>query len=210
MKNSRYLLLVIVFVISLLFGFNCNTGTELSNSGSMDSEFTESDLNSGTLNFFMTASGASGSAIISKGEISLKEDIRSLIVTITELEVHRISDGDAGWKVLPLSGDSFDLIELDRLMWADLLSSTNPEKGEYNKIRLNLLKAIVTTESGTYDVEVPGDKIKINLPFSVHEDATTEVTISVDPKSSLKSTGNKDNPKYFLNPVLKVSTIIED
>ncbi len=176
----------------------------------MDSELTESDLNSGTLNFFMTASGATGSAIVSKSEISLKEEIRSLIVTITELEVHRISDGDAGWKALPLSGYSFDLIELDRLIWADLLSSTNPEKGEYNKIRLNLLKAIVTTESGTYDVEVPGDKIKINLPFSVHEDGTTEVTISVDPKSSLKSTGNKDNPKYFLNPVLKVSTIIED
>lgn len=210
MKNSRYSLLIIVFVISLLFGFNCNTGTELSNSGSMDSELTESDLNSGTLNFFMTASGATGSAIVSKSEISLKEEIRSLIVTITELEVHRISDGDAGWKALPLSGYSFDLIELDRLIWADLLSSTNPEKGEYNKIRLNLLKAIVTTESGTYDVEVPGDKIKINLPFSVHEDGTTEVTISVDPKSSLKSTGNKDNPKYFLNPVLKVSTIIED
>ena len=176
----------------------------------MGSEFTQSDINSGTLNFFMTASGASGSAIISKSEIALKEDIRSLIVTIAELEVHRIGDGDAGWKVLPLSGGSFDLIELDRSMWADLLSSTNPEKGEYSKIRLNLSAAIVTTDSGTYDAEVPGDKIRINLPFSVHEDGTTEVTISIDPESSLKSTGNKDNPKYFLNPVFKVTTIIED
>jgi len=210
MKNSQYSLLVITLLISLLFGFNCNTGTELSNNEVMGSEFTQNNINSGTLNFFMTASGAYGSTIISKSEIALKEDILSLTVTITELEVHRIGDGDAGWKVLPLSGDSFDLIELDRLIWADLLSTTNHEKGEYNKIRLNLSAAVVTTDSGTYDVDVPGDKIKINLPFSVHEDGTTEVTISIDPKSSLKSTGNKDDPKYFLNPVLKVTSIIED
>lgn len=210
MKNSQYSLLVIALVISLLFGFNCNTGTELSSSVSIGPEFAQNNLNSGTLNFFMTASGASGSAKISKDETALKEDIRSLIVTITELEVHRIGDGDAGWKVLPLSGDSFDLIELDRLIWADLLSTTNPEKGKYNKIRMNLSSAVVTTDSGTYDVEVPGEKIKMILPVTVHEDGTTEVTITIDLESSLKSTGNKENPKYFLNPVLKVTTIIED
>jgi len=197
-------------MISLLFGFNCNTGTELFHNGSMGSEYTQSETTSGTLNFFISATEYSGIKNIAYGKAGARGDIRSLIVTITELEIHRIGDGDSGWKVLPMSGDSFDLIELDRLICSDLLSSTNPEKGEFNKIRLNVSAAIVTTDNGTYDVEVPGNKININMPFSVHEDGTTEVTISIDSKSSLRSTGNKNNPKYFLNPVLKVTTIIED
>jgi len=95
-------------------------------------------------------------------------------------------------------------------MWADLLSSTNPEKGEYNKIRFNVSSAVVTTASGTYDAVVPGDKIKVNVPFTVLEDGTTEITITFDPKASLKHSGSKKNLKFFLNPVLKISSKIED
>lgn len=196
-----------VFVFSTI---NCNTGTELSNSGGAGSEIAQNEISSGTLNFFISSAAISGTTNILYSEAGTKEEIRSLIVFITELEVHRTGDSDAGWKVLPLSGEDFDLIELDILMWADLLSSTDPEKGEYNKIRLNVSSAIVTTDKGTFEAEVPGNKIKINVPFSVHEDGTTEINIAIDPVASLKSTGNKNNPKYFLNPVLKITSKIEE
>lgn len=210
MKNLNYKPLLFIFVITMFLTINCNTGTELSNSGVAGSEITTSEISSGTLNFFISSAVISGTTNILYSEAGTKEEIRSLVVIISELEVHRTGDSDAGWKALPLSGESFDLIELDILMWADLLSSTNPVKGEYNKIRLNVSSAIVTTDKGTFEAEVPGDKIKINISFSVHEDGTTKIDIAIDPVASLKSTGNKNNPKYFLNPVLKITSKIEE
>lgn len=210
MKSSMKLTLIPVFVMLLFFFMGCNEGTELSNSEDINSEYDLSESDSGTLNFFITATQLSGTKNLVYGKAGTKEDILSLIITINELEVHRTGDEDAGWKILPLAAENFDLIELDRSIWADLISSANPAPGEYNKIRISVSEAIVTTDSGIFSAVVPSGKINIRVPFNVHEDGITEITISFDPKASLKSTGNKSNPKYFLNPVLKVTSKIED
>ncbi len=210
MKSSMKLTLIPVFVMLLFLFMGCNEGTELSNSEDINSEYDLSEGDSGTLNFFVTATELSGTKNLVYGKAGTKEDILSLIVTIDELEVHRTGDEDAGWKILPLAAENFDLIELNGSIWADLISSANPEPGKYNKIRISVTEAVVITESGTFSAVVPGEKINIKAPFNVHEDGTTEIIISFDPKASLKSTGNKNNPKYFLNPVLKVTSKVED
>ncbi|MEN8155083.1 MAG: DUF4382 domain-containing protein [Acidobacteriota bacterium] len=210
MKSSMKLLVFAAFVMLLIFFMGCNEGSELANSENMNSEYDLSESDSGTLNFFITATQLSGTSNLVYGKAGTKEDILSLIVTISELEVHRTSDGDAGWKILPLAAERFDLIELDGSIWADLISSANPEPGEYNKIRVEVTEAVVRTDSGTFSALAPGDKIKIKTPFNVKKDGTTEITLAFDPKASLKSTGNKSNTKYFLNPVLKVTSKVED
>ncbi len=210
MKSSPKFILILLIAILLMFLSGCNEGSELANRGDINSEYELTDNDSGTLNFFITATQLSGTVNLAYGKEGMKEDILSLIITISELEVHRTGDSDAGWKILPLAAESFDLIELDRSIWSDLVSSTNPEPGVYNKIRISVSEASVKTESGTFPAVVPGDKIKIKVPFRVNKDGTTEITMSIDPKASLKKTGNKKDPKYFLNPVLKIISEIED
>ena len=210
MKSSLKLTLIPVFIMMLIFFMGCNEGAELSNSENINTEYDLNESDSGTLNFFVTATQLSGTKNLVNGKAGTKEDILNLIVTINELQIHRTGDSDAGWIILPLVAENFDLIELDGSIWADLISSVNPEPGEYNKIRIAIAEAVVITESGTFSAVIPSEKININVPFNILEDGTTEITISFDPKASLKSTGNKNNPKYFLNPVLKVTSKIED
>ena len=38
----------------------------------------------------------------------------------------------------------------------------------------------------------------------------TEITMTIDPKNSLKITGNEKNPKYKLNPNFKISNVTEE
>lgn len=162
----------------------------------------------GTFKFYITADSASNIAMIASQ--ANKEDVISLVVTIENLDVHRTSDQDAGWISLPISDGTFDLMALDAASWAEIISETEIAAGNYNKFRFAVTGAQVTTESGVYEAKVPSGTIKVNVPFIVHEDGTTEVTIEVDPKASLIVTGNKDNPKYILNPVLKVTNVEEE
>jgi hypothetical protein len=82
--------------------------------------------------------------------------------------------------------------------------------GNYNQIRFGVDTAQVTTASGDYEAEVPSGKLKINVPFVVHAEGTTEVIIAIDPGASLKISGKKDDPKYKLQPVIHVAGVEEE
>jgi hypothetical protein len=202
MKKILYLS-ILIFVMIFLIN-SCKKSSELQeNEDSFDL-----GTNTGTFKFYITADSASNTAMIASKPI--KEDVISLVVTIENLEVHRTSDHDAGWISLPISDGTFDLMVLDATSWAEIISNTEIAAGNYNKFRFAVTGAQVTTESGVYEAEVPSGKIKVNVPFIVYEDGTTEITIEIDPKASLKVTGNPKNPKYKLNPVLKVTKVDED
>jgi len=208
MKNLMIILLTAAALI-MIFVPGCNEGTELAASTDINSEYDLINNHSGTLNFFITATELPGTVNIAYGKKGSQEDILSLVASIGELEIHKTGE-QSGWKILSLSAGSFDLMELSNSIWSDLIASANPETGQYNQIRIYVSGATVKTSSGTYEAVVPSGKIKLMVPFTVHEDGTTEITIAFDPKASLKSTGNKKNPKYFLNPVLKVTSKVED
>ncbi len=211
MKNMKFILLNLSLILLLFSGFKCTTGSELKDSIVGQDTYTSDTEQSGTLTFFIDASTVDGSSLFGRSDSNgNKEDILSLVVTVDNLEVHRTGDSDAGWIELAISGESFDLIELDTVAWADLISSTSIKAGDYNKIRIEVSEADVTTDTGTYVAEIPSGKIKINIPFKVNDDGTTEITISIDPEKSLIITGSKKNPKYILTPVLKVSSVVEE
>lgn len=194
---------ILIFMMMFLIN-NCKKSSDLQ--GIDDNS--ELGTTKGVFKFYISAdSTPSTASILSQ---SNKEDIIGLVVTIENLEVHRTSDGDAGWISIPISDGTFDLMVLDSASWAEIISETEIAAGNYNKFRFAVPGAQVTTESGVYEAEVPSDKIKVNVPFIVYEDGTTELTIEVDPEASLKVTGNKNNPKYKLDPVLKVTKSEEE
>ena len=203
MKKVLYVTILIFMMIFLIN--SCKKSSELQEN---EDYVEELGTKTGTFKFYITADSATNAATIASQPN--KEDVISLVVTIENLEVHRTSDQDAGWISLPISDGTFDLMALDATSWAEIISETDIAAGNYNKFRFAVTGAQVTTESGVYDAEVPSGKIKVNVPFIVYEDGTTEITIEVDPKASLKVTGNKDNPKYKLNPVLKVTNVDEE
>lgn len=209
MKKIFYLL--IIAVAAIFFFQNCNSGTELQgeNNPGLNNVDQNNNSGSGTLRFLLTSGKSSGSSSLA-GISCNKEDVLNLFVTIQNLEVHRTSDSDAGWISLPIENGTYDLIALDAQAWSELISNTEITPGSYNKIRFEVTDAQVTTESGTYDVKIPSGVIKMGISFTVFEDGTTEITIEIDPKASLKITGNKKNPKYMLSPVIHIKSVDEE
>lgn len=200
----KKILFVGILIFMMIFLINsCKKSSELQENENFVTK-------TGTFRFYITANSTSNSVMSVFESKKEKEDVIGLVVTIENLEVHRTSDADAGWISLPIFDGTFDLMTLDATSWAEIISETEIAAGNYNKFRFAVTGAQVTTESGVYDAEVPSGKIKVNVPFVVYEDGTTEVTIEVNPKASLNVTGNKNNPKYKLNPVLKVSDVNED
>jgi uncharacterized protein (UPF0333 family) len=195
----KKILVVSILIFMMIFLINnCKKSSELQE----NEDYIELGTKTGTFKFYITADSASNIAMIASQ--ANKEDVISLVVTIENLDVHRTSDQDAGWISLPISDGTFDLMVLDATSWAEIISNTEIAAGNYNKFRFDVTGAQVTTESGVYEAEVPSGTIKVNVPFIV------QITIEIDPKASLKVTGNKDNPKYKLNPVLKVTNVEEE
>lgn len=199
MKKIGLLALTIILIIGVLSG--CKETAELE-----DNSAFQPDQNRGMLKFLVSADSSATSGPV----LGAKEEIISLVVTIENLDVHRTGDGDAGWKSLPITDGTFDLIALDKTGWEEVISDTEIEAGSYNMLRFEVDGAQVTTESGVYEADVPSNVIKINVTFVVHENGNTEITMEIDPKASLIVAGNPANPKYILVPVLKITDVEEE
>ncbi len=205
---KKILYFSIIAVAATFFFHNCASVTELLEDNNPGNDLNQ---NSGTLRFVMTSGSSSGSSSLAGIATNSKEDILSLIVTIEDLQVHRTSDSDAGWISLPIEKGEYDLILMDIKAWSELLSNTDVAPGTYNKFRFEVTGALVTTESGTYDVEIPSGVIKIGIPFIVNDDGTTEITLEIDPHASLKvKDDKKKDPTYKLSPVFHVTSVDED
>ena len=203
MKRNIILFSLIMFLFITLN--NCNPGTELKEELSA---INNNNLNpTGKIKLVLIGNN-SGS--LSSMQVATKEDILNLFVTIKALEVHKTSGSDAGWHSLPIEEGLYDLMALDETTWGELISLSEITPGIYNKMRFEVTDAEVTTASGTYNADIPSGKIKINLAFTINEDMLVEITMTIDPKKTLKITGNEKNPKYKLNPVFKISGITEE
>lgn len=154
------------------------------------------------LNLYMTSdSGANLSPALSAGN----EDVTKIVVTLTGLEVHQTSAGqDSGWVTLTTPSGSFDLMAIESV--ENLISSTEITAGSYNQIRFYVNTAKVTTGSGTYDAEIPSDKINVAVQFEVVSGDVTEVVLAWDPDASLNKTGSNP-PVYKLQPVIHVKRV---
>ena len=202
--NKKWIVLSLALLF-VLFISACKKSDALD---AVDDTIINQEINGRTAGVFSFSVTARGSGSARFGIAAKPEEVTGLVITIDQVQVHRTSDSDAGWHTVSIEEGSFDLMELGTI--EAVVAEAEITAGNYNQIRFGIDLALVTTASGEYEAEVPSGKLKINVPFVVHDDGTTEVTISIDPKASLKISGKKDNPKYKLHPVIHVEGVEED
>lgn len=144
-------------------------------------------------------------------------DVRSAVVYLTEIEVHRAagkvstdnttSDNTGGWITIIDVAPSFDLMEVVNGVEA-ILGSANVTAGKYTQIRMTVERVeVITTNGDNFTAEVPSGKLKIVRPFEVGGGETTILTLDFDGEKSLVITGAG---KFFFKPVVKLLIEHED
>lgn len=195
----KKILLLSSIIITLIF-----IAAGCKQSGEIEGRAGEPLSDTGYFSFCIKQAGSVASL-----EVKTKpEAVTALVITIDQVEVHRLGDSDAGWSDIDIEESTFDLMELGTI--EEVIASSQIPTGEYNQLRFRINTAQVTTESGDYEADIPSGKLKINVSFTVFEDGSTEVTISIDPKASLVVAGNPSNPKYLLKPVIHVVGVEEE
>ena len=127
-------------------------------------------------------------------------DVKSAVVYLTNIEVHKVSGNTSGW--IPVIGapPSFDL--LDVIGVEEVLGSANITAGSFTQIRMDVIEVLVeTTDNVSYTAEVPSGKLKIVRPFNVGPGLTTVLTLDFDGEKSLVLTGKG---KALFKPVVKL------
>jgi hypothetical protein len=196
-------MVVFLIMIGLVFFVNgCKENSEMGENVRADEDTLS--IQGGTFSFSIRLSGSNASLV--KG--GSPEDVLALVITIDQVEVHKLGGSDSGWYTIDIEESTFDLMESGVI--EQVIASSAIPAGEYNQLRFQIDNARVTTDSGEYEAEVPSGKLKINVPFTVYEDGATEVTITIDPRASLVVAGPPSDPKYLLKPVIHVADIEED
>ena len=181
-------------------------------------------------------SGGGGGGIGSGGTtgtlgISLTDapgDYLNVFVTIDEVQVKQsLAGGDSGWVTAITLGQTFDLLELQNGVMADL-GLTVLEAGQYNQIRLILGAVpddpnlhpfanyvVVEGAPGEFPIDeelkVPSGfqtGIKIIHGFTIVASTTTEIILDFDANKSVVQAGNSG--QWLLKPTIKVLKTVEN
>jgi len=148
-------------------------------------------------------------------------DIQSIKITISRIEVH--SPNANSWFTVFEGEEIFDLMRLNlEAGIRELIEKKELEAGKYTQIRLDINKAEIDVlekqlvcarpppippecyqnVSNTYQVKISSSEIKLNRPFTIDENGTTELILDFKPES-VKQTGKGE---YILKPVINVLT----
>ncbi len=125
-------------------------------------------------------------------------------IVVTRVEVHRAgSDSASGWFVVNQDSAQYDLLELRNGVTAAMGEAT-VEAGQYTQIRLILGAGSHVMVGGVrHDLEVSSGSttgIKLNHPFTISADMTTELTLDFNAEASIRLQGLI----YRLSPVIRV------
>jgi len=128
-------------------------------------------------------------------------DVKSAVVYLTNIEVHKVSDNGSEWVPIVGAPPSFDL--LDVIGVAEVLGSANVTAGSFTQIRMDTDRVeVVTVDGDNITAEVPSGKLKIVRPFNVGAGTTTILTLDFDGTKSLIVTSKG---KALFKPVVKLS-----
>ena len=135
-------------------------------------------------------------------------DVKSALVTVENMEIHRV---EGGWLQIIPGPETFDLMAL--IEQIETLGSANVTAGKYTGIRMDVIEVEVVffTDNVTTDTviaEVPSEKLKIVKPFEVNGDWTTIVTLDFDGEKSLVLPGkdiDTGKERALFKPVVKLS-----
>ena len=177
-----------------------------------------------------SSGGDGGTGTLGIGLTDTPGDYDHVFVTIKEVHVKKgINNGESGWIKGFEVNETFDLLELQNGVIADL-GLTELEAGKYNQLRLILSSEplgehpfanyvviqgevpeeyIIGQEQGEYytteELKVPSGLqtgIKIVQGFTIEVGDSTELTLDFHAEKSVVQAGN--NTKWLLKPTIKV------
>jgi hypothetical protein len=183
-----------------------------------------------------TSGSAGGGAASANGTLTIRltdspfSDARALLVTFSEVSVHRADPGE--WTTLPFAAGSSRTCDLKKLNGAiDVLGVGSLAAGKYTQIRLTVTHADlyfdnastgapcapqITRPAGTSAaVEIPSGEVKLNNEFTVTSAGTT-ILLDFDGDQSVRqagsgngrgNAGSNGNSKYMMSPVIRVVSV---
>jgi hypothetical protein len=126
--------------------------------------------------------------------------VSSIDVTIDSVQVHSVANG---WTTLTMDATTVDLLALKATNSNALLANVQVDDGEYDQVRLDISKVVVTDAQGEHEAKLPSKELKVNTNFAVGNNTTTTASFDIVADKSLHMTGNG---KYILAPVMQVET----
>jgi len=166
-------------------------------------------------------SGASGSLTMMLKD-SPYSDAKSLLVTFSDVSVHRSDQPDDGWTKLPFAaGATSRTCDLKKLQNAQDILGTGPlTAGHYTQVRLTVTGSVlyfdqaasgdpcgtsITAPSGrSSTLDIPSGQVKLNREFDVAAGGATTMLLDFDGDKSVHETGNG---RFMMSPVIGVESV---
>ena len=127
-------------------------------------------------------------------------NITSVKITIDSIEVH---SSEQGWVNVLNEQKTYDLLQLRNENSQVLLADVVLQEGNYQQIRLNISKVMVTDAEGEKEAKLPSGNLKLVGLIEVKPNTTSTVLFDFILDESLHVTGNG---KYILAPVIQLET----
>ena len=117
------------------------------------------------------------------------EGVSKILVTVSNIEVNvELEDTAGGWLTVVAEPKTFDLMEIMGV--EELLGTADLMPGEYNQVRLNVEKVVVTLLGTDIEGRVPSGKLRIVGQFTAVAGETTILTLDFDAGKLVVITGN--------------------
>ncbi len=147
----------------------------------------------GTLNVFVTSTSPGNET--ADNATASNVTWSHVYVTFTVIQAEQANDSNnSGWHNMTVSS-TIDLMSVKTV--SALLGSTQLPAGQYNQLRIVVVKAWgVTSTEKSYDFRVPSGDLKTDDPFTVTTGQTASITLDVNTHIVWTDSG------YVLTPVL--------
>jgi len=126
--------------------------------------------------------------------------VTSVKVKVESVKVHSEIEG---WVDVTTTPQEYDLLQLKAENTQALLADVQLKYGEYNQLRLDISKVIVTDNTGEHEAKLPSGELKINGELTVKTNTTSTAVFDFILDESLHVTGNG---QYILAPVIQLET----
>ena len=149
-------------------------------------------------------------------------DAKSLLVTFSDVSVHRDDQAEDTWTKLPFSGGfTSRTCDLKKLVTSqDILGVGSLQAGHYTQIRLTVTAAslyfdnaaaspacadtVAAPAGASASLTVPSGVVKLNREFTVPAGGSTTILVDFDGDKSVNQTGNGE---YKMSPVIAVVSV---
>jgi Domain of unknown function (DUF4382) len=176
-----------------------------------------------------SACGGSGTGPSGSGTLRMMltdspfRDAKALLVTFSEVDVHKSDTPDGAWTKVVVTERTCDLKRLESAQ--DSLGAGTLTSGHYTQVRLVVTKAVVYFDNPTTggacaadpttlapagnkaDVTIPSGEVKLNREFEVPEGGATTMLLDFDGDKSVHE-APPGSGQYMMSPVISVMNVV--